>query len=119
MTTSVTSATCVIRLTRIPEVPVEPPVARVGRAERRHARRNRPKPSAWAASPWLHEREEDRFPDPDIGEQHHQPVDAQTKTAHRWCPELQRRQEILVQLHRLRIARGGGEGLCGQPLPLN
>src|SRR5215208_5351790 len=119
MTTSVTSATCAIRLTPIPEVPVGPPVARVGRADDDTRAGTRLKTSAWAVSTWLHEREEDRFPDPGIGKQHHQPVDAQTKTAHRWCPELQRRQEILVQLHRLRIARGGGEGLYGQPLPLN
>ena len=68
---------------------------------------------------WLEQREENRLADPSVGKEHHQPVDTQPQTTHGRAAEFQGFEEVLVKLHRLRVARGGSEGLLGKNFTLD
>ena len=52
-----------------------------------------------------HQREQDRFPNAEPGERHQKPVDTHSHPARRRHSVLHRPQEVLVQPHRLRVAR--------------
>src|SRR5665647_1223089 len=65
------------------------------------------------------QREQDRFADARAGEQHEQAVDAEPHTAHRRCAEFEGREEVLVELHRLEVARRGRQGLLREAFALD
>ena len=52
------------------------------------------------------------------GQQHDQPVDADAEATGRRHRVLQRLEEVLVELHRLRVAAGGQQRLRGEPAAL-
>ena len=67
-----------------------------------------------------HQREEDRLANSaGTGEQLQKAVDTESDTTGRWHPVLQGAEEVLVQLHRLGIARRGQLGLCRPAGPLH
>src|SRR4051794_38791680 len=47
------------------------------------------------------QREQDRLPNTQTGERHHQPVDPHSHTARGWHPVFEGLQEVLVECHRL------------------
>src|SRR5665647_2512018 len=68
---------------------------------------------------WFEQREQDRLADARAGEEHEQAVDAEPHTAHRRCAEFERREEVLVELHRLEVARRGRPGLLREAFALD
>src|SRR3954471_904451 len=86
----------------------------------------RPTPRWWRNGPlrnlggkWADQREQNRLPDTETGEGHHEAVHAHPHSTGRRHAVLEGLEEVLVEHHRLGVTRRGEQRLLGEPLPLD